>query len=293
MMSMDRTASEPAFVARFYVRRAFRIYPLSILAVATVFVLHLPPDAWSRLHYFPIGALQLISNLLLIQNVTQTPPVLGVLWSLPLEVQMYAVLPFLFFMIRSGNWRVRLLLSLVAAVVSAGIVWKFTGKLNIFAFIPCFLAGVMAYKRLDRKPALPAWIWVALIPGLIISIAALPFYQKNFLLPVTLPLEWAVVWMLGFIWPLFREVTWKPMVHAGELIAKYSYGIYLAHTFALYICFVLYKNSPTINVLLATIITMVLSVSAYHLVEKPFIAVGKRVAKHIGRKSEPRSGLIV
>jgi peptidoglycan/LPS O-acetylase OafA/YrhL len=153
--------------------------------------------------------------LLLIQNITQTPPVLGVLWSLPLEVQMYTVLPFLFFMVRSGNWRRRLLICLGIAVVSAGIVWRFTGKLNIIAFIPCFHAGVLAYKRLSRKPTLPAWIWVVFIPGLLLSIAALPFYQRNFLKPVTLPMEWAVVWTLGFTWSMFREVTWKPLVRAG------------------------------------------------------------------------------
>jgi peptidoglycan/LPS O-acetylase OafA/YrhL len=141
MLSMHRTALEPAFVARFYVRRAFRIYPLSILAVTATFALRLPPNAWSRLHYAPIGISQLLSNLLLVQNLTNRPPVLSPLWSLPLEVQMYAVLPFLFLLVRSGNWRMRLLVCLGIAASSAWIVWSLTGKLNIFAFIPCFLAG--------------------------------------------------------------------------------------------------------------------------------------------------------
>jgi peptidoglycan/LPS O-acetylase OafA/YrhL len=130
MLSMDRTASEPAFMARFYLRRAFRIYPLSILAVITTFVLQLPSNAWSRLHYDPISIPQLLSNLLLVQNITQHPPVLGVLWSLPLEVQMYFVLPLLFLLVRSGNWRMRLLTCLGIAVASAWIVWSLTGKLK-------------------------------------------------------------------------------------------------------------------------------------------------------------------
>jgi peptidoglycan/LPS O-acetylase OafA/YrhL len=55
----------------------------------------------------------------------------------------------------------------------------------------------------------------------------------------------------------------------------------------LYICFVQYKSSPAISVLLATIITAALAVFAYHLVEKPFITVGKRIAALIGRKATP------
>ena len=200
---------------------------------------------------------------------------------------MYVVLPFLFLLVQSENWRIRLLTCLGVAVASACILWCFTGKLNIFAFIPCFLAGIMAYKRAGRKPTLPAWIWVALIPSLLLSVSALPFYERNFLKPITLPMEWAVVWILGFTWPMFSEITWKPLVRTAALIAKYSYGIYLAHTYALYISFVRFKNSAAISVLLATIITAILSMLAYHLVEKPLIATGKRVAALIGRKAEP------
>jgi peptidoglycan/LPS O-acetylase OafA/YrhL len=282
MLSMDRTALEPAFVARFYVRRAFRIYPLSILAVTATFVLRLPPNAWSRLHYDPIGISQLVSNLLLVQNLTQRPPVLSPLWSLPLEVQMYAVLPFLFLLVRFGNWRLRLLTCLGIAVSSAWVVWGLTGKLNIFAFIPCFLAGVMAYKRAGRKRTLPAWIWVVLIPGMLLSVSALPFYERHFLRPISICTEWAAVWALGFAWSKFSDVSWEPVVRVAAQVAKYSYGIYLAHTYAFYICFAKFKTSPAIGVFLATLITAAMAVLAYHLVEQPLINVGKRVAAHIG-----------
>jgi len=287
MLSMDRTALEPMFATRFYVRRAFRIYPLSILAVITTFVLRLPPDTWSRLRYYPISIPQLVSNLLLIQNITQHPPVLSPLWSLPLEVQMYVVLPFLFLLVRSENWCRRLLIYLGIAIASAWVMWSFVGKLNIFAFIPCFLAGVMAYKRAGHSRTLPAWMWVVLIPGLILVVAALPLYQRHFLRPLSTFMEWAVVWTLGFTWPLFREVTWRPIVRTGALVAKYSYGIYLAHTYAFYISFVKFKSSPAVSVLMATVITAALAILAYHLIEHPFITMGKRVAALVGRKAEP------
>jgi peptidoglycan/LPS O-acetylase OafA/YrhL len=287
MLSLDRTALEPSFAARFYVRRIFRIYPLSILAVVTTFVLRLPPNAWSRLHYSPISIPQLISNLLLTQNITQHAPVLSVIWSLPLEIQMYAVLPFLFLLVQPQNWRLRLLTCFGIAVASAGLVWHLTGKLNIFAFIPCFLAGVMAYKRAGRDRTLPPWIWVSLIPVSLISLAALPFYQRHLLQPISIIMEWAVVWTLGFVWPIFHEVTWKPAVRTVALVAKYSYGIYLAHTYACYICFVKFKSTPAVSALLALVITSALAVLAYHVVEQPLITAGKRVAALLGRKAKP------
>jgi peptidoglycan/LPS O-acetylase OafA/YrhL len=287
MLSLDRTAQEPSFAARFYVRRIFRIYPLSILAVLTTFILRLPPDAWSRLQYYPISIPRLVSNLLLIQNITQSPPVLSPLWSLPLEVQMYAVLPLLFLLVQPKNWRLRLVTCFGIAVASAVLVWYITGRLNIFAFIPCFLAGIMAYKRAGRERTLPAWIWVALIPVLFISLAALPYYQRHFLQPISITMEWAIVWTLGFVWPIFHEVTWKPAVRTAGLVAKYSYGIYLAHTYACYICFVKFKITPAVSVLLTIVITAALAILAYYVVELPLITAGKRVAALLGRKTKP------
>ena len=190
-------------------------------------------------------------------------------------------------LVRSGNWRLRLLACLALAFASAWIVWTLTGKLNLFAFVPCFLAGVMAYKRAYRQRTLPALIWVVLIPGLLISVATLPFYQRHFLQPVSICMEWALVWTLGFAWPIFREVTWEPIVRAASLVAKYSYGIYLAHTYAFYVCFVKFRSYPAISMALATLLTAAMAVTAYHLVEEPFIRLGKRVAGRVGRRVVP------
>ena len=287
MLSMDRQAAEPAFAIRFYVRRIFRIYPLAILAVCITFLLRLPPIAWEHAIYQPISTKQLVSNLLLIQNVTQQPPVLGPLWSLPLEVQMYAVLPLLFLLVQSVHWRMRLLACLGIAIASAAIVWTLTGKLNLFAFIPCFLAGVMAYKRAGRKRILPAWLWVALVPASLLSLTASSFYLRHFLEPTSICMEWGLIGILGFTWPMFRDVSWKPLLHAAAQVAKYSYGIYLAHTYALYICFVRFNGPPVISALCAALLTAALAVASYHAVEQPLINVGKRVAVSIGRKTDP------
>src|SRR5215831_12399932 len=85
MYSMDRSAlSGFALVKTFYVRRFFRIYPLSVLTVLAAVALQL--HATGRdIDFGPRpGFLELISNLLLIQNLTFSPSIVGPLWTLPL-----------------------------------------------------------------------------------------------------------------------------------------------------------------------------------------------------------------
>jgi peptidoglycan/LPS O-acetylase OafA/YrhL len=100
MYSMERSSLTGwPLPTNFAIRRVFRIYPLSILAVVTALALHLDSDI-NGIHglargHFP-GVVSAASNLLLVQNLTYTKSLVNVLWSLPFELQMYALLPFLF-----------------------------------------------------------------------------------------------------------------------------------------------------------------------------------------------------
>ena len=105
----------------FLVRRCFRIFPLSILLVLVVFAFKIPAanvGVWS-IHYVDLGLGGLLSNLLLLQNLTFTPSIVGQLWSLPLEMQMYVLLPSLFLFARRAT-SVRPLLGLWVVAVGLG-----------------------------------------------------------------------------------------------------------------------------------------------------------------------------
>src|ERR1700722_3087929 len=93
MMSLDRYQGDALFSA-FYVRRAFRIYPLSIVAVLAAMM---PP------HALALRPWEWLSNLALIQNLTFGRDAFGNIWSLPLEVQMYLFLPFIFLLVRRSK----------------------------------------------------------------------------------------------------------------------------------------------------------------------------------------------
>jgi peptidoglycan/LPS O-acetylase OafA/YrhL len=105
MMSLDRLSVDGARrFTTFYVRRLFRIYPLAVVTVAVVFAIHISPLSWGNVPVVPPTAGNILSNLFLVQNLTKAPSVTGPLWSLPYEVQMYVVLPFLYLIARRKDW---------------------------------------------------------------------------------------------------------------------------------------------------------------------------------------------
>ncbi len=163
MYSMERSAlSGLALIKNFYVRRFFRIYPLSVLTVLAAVALHLYATG-RGIDFGPRpGAFELISNLLLIQNLTYSPSVVGPLWTLPLEVQMYLLLPFLFL------WRKRSFLWLLVLWVVCGLLGHYPQVIpslawfTLLLYIPNFLPGVMAFT-LPHRPLIPAYWWPPLI----------------------------------------------------------------------------------------------------------------------------------
>src|SRR6266853_978852 len=157
----------------FMVRRFFRIYPLAVLAVTFVYIFHIPSDLqFGRFDLLHQTGRNLIANLLLVQNVTRQKANPGPLWSLPLELQMYLVLPIFFVVVSrlKSSWGVIVFWwSSVALWFSVG---HFTGLLPLSEggisspveallkftrFMPCFLPGLVAYKLWRRPRLLPGF----------------------------------------------------------------------------------------------------------------------------------------
>ena len=254
----------------FYIRRAFRIYPLVLVALtATVFFR--APVAGTPTAYFAYahpGLRDLLTNSFLVQNLFDTGNVLGVLWSLPLEVDMYLLLPVLFFFIRKNFTLWPLLLFWT---ISIALVLPYVEDGNHFlTVIPCFLPGVMAYILYRRtRPRLPAWLF----PVFLVALCTV------FLLNPSVQNSWPLCLALGLGLPFFHELRAAPIARISHEIAKYSYGMYLSHPFAIVLGFYLLRGHTIwlqLGVTLAAI--AILSFLAYHLIEKPMIALGARLA---------------
>jgi peptidoglycan/LPS O-acetylase OafA/YrhL len=295
MWSLERAhLSGWSLFKSFYIRRIFRIYPLVIVCVLLAYCFDL---RWN-----PINLWQ---NLTLTQYFfkSEFPPILPTLWTLPLEVEMYAFIPllFLWFRSRSLKWLLALwTVSVFGAFIQPALGAKFT----IMYYTPCFLGGVIAWKlaRERVKKNFPGWVWPAAIAA--VSIIWIASTEKYGALSV------AVFGLgLGLVIPMFREIAWDSLKTVSRIVARYSYGIYLAHfPIMLWVMgnpqYPLFKKIPdiphlthyvrSVHLFLVVVLTAFASLMLYHLIENPCIQLGKKLAEWITTpaKNPPTSAIL-
>ncbi|HLW97054.1 MAG TPA: acyltransferase [Candidatus Acidoferrales bacterium] len=263
----------------FMIRRAFRIYPLSILAVSAIAIFHLPFGGLSAFTFRPeiVSRLGLTSNLLLTQNLTNTHSVLGPLWSLPLEMQMYVFLPFLFLLSRRIRSAGPLILVWAGAVAVGYIHQRFGHMPDLAQYIPCFLPGVIAFKAGEKsKRIFPFFLWPILL-----------FLVAGFLVLVPrMDACWAACLVIGLSIPRFKILSSAVLREGLHLVAKYSYGIYLGHYFCIWFAFVILHALPMEVQWLAFFSTIIaLPMALFHLLEQPMINQGSRFVEALFGRS--------
>lgn len=267
--------------ATFYLRRLFRIYPLSIVCVSLIVLFQLPRAPWWPWSQPDLSTL--LANLLLYTEFAYKPVVTSVLWSLPYEVAMYVILPFCY--LAGKAYGISGILALWGLAVVGGIVQPYiSGRLGLAQFAPCFIAGVACYFMgygVRRRP-LPFFGW----PLILLAAAGMQalgnFYEYE---QVS---RWALCLMIGLTATFFAELN-RPMLNKGtELIARYSYGIYLTHLHAQWAALVLLKDQPAaVRYSMLIALSIGLPVALYHLVEAPMIRVGARLAAGLQATSAP------
>jgi peptidoglycan/LPS O-acetylase OafA/YrhL len=246
MLSLERqliNIGRQRLFAIFMVRRCFRIYPLSILFVSLIIILRLPLTGhpW-EMHWVSVRPLDILSNVLLIQNVTGSVPVLAPLWSLPFELQMYLFLPALFLLARTlkSPWMLVVGWVLVTSIIFVRV---HSGHGDLLKYVPCFLSGIVAYK-----------------------------------FSTTIEAGWLVCLIIGLAVPHFIEMGNPFLQKVSHGIAKYSYGIYLSHYLCIWLSFARLKVfSLQLQWVIFISILLVGPILLYHGLEAPLIVLGKRL----------------
>jgi peptidoglycan/LPS O-acetylase OafA/YrhL len=294
MLSMDRSRHQgAAFFLSFYIRRVFRIYPLSLVCIAIVLLVGIPPTAWQS-GPTELSTYDKVANLLLVQNLLHADNVLSPLWSLPLELQMYAVLPVLYlFLRRMEANRAAWILFAVAVVVGIVQPWvPGASRLNVARFGPCFVAGVLAYVGL--RGAVPRWRPAAWA-GLLFAVTG-AYLAVAWSLSVTHPawLGWLYCLVIGLAIPRFHHFGPGLIQRGSHFVAKYSYGVYLFHMVALWLGLGPTSPWPLGPVAGSAVFLLVLvgaPVLSYHLVEHPLIDWGTKVAEGAVRLTGRRTAV--
>jgi peptidoglycan/LPS O-acetylase OafA/YrhL len=295
MFSLERQRARPgaSLLIPFMIRRCFRIYPLAMAVVFFVFVFHVPSDLqFGRFNLLHQSASNVLANLFLVQNVTQQKANPGVLWSLPLELQMYLTLPALFLFASRVKWW-----GVIAFWWGAVAFWFAVGYstgmlplseggvrspaealLKFTRFAPCFLPGLLAYKMWRGPKIFPSWLW----PTFLVSCCALFVWLSG-----NEPIEtgWLICFAIGLGVCFFREIPSNAITGLTKLIARYSYGIYLLHYFAIWVAFVVFRKvTVAIKAAIFLAVLVSLSVLLYHAVEAPLILVGVKLADKFTRR---------
>lgn len=284
MQSLERQRKESLnLYIPFMIRRCFRIYPLALLCIVAVLLFRLPMGLMSNGHFsgYKPDAQDIIANLSLLPDLSGRTPVLGPAWSLSTELQMYVLLPVLFLAIRS--WR-RAALAWMGAVGVCYIIQLRFQNVSLVNFAPCFFAGVLAY-RMRKRAFLAGKCWPVFVAVIVLVACLVPGATTN-------QERWLFTIALAVTIPLFAPISNPALVAASKAVAKYSYGIYLTHFFALWVTFEELSRWPFAAKLIAYFaLTGALSYLLYHSVEAPMIEFGKRMARLYA--TEARSGCAV
>lgn len=268
-------------IRSFYVRRAARIYPLAIACVLVIVAFQVPALPWTQ---FAATWPTILTSLTLTTNLAYYPPVMVPLWSLPIEVQMYVALPIIYLIVRKrplwvlGLW----LLSLPVAWIQP----VYLGRLSVLAFVPCFLAGVLAFS-LSRQSAikLPSAAWLPALVLVSVAYACAQAPNANMHYP---PVQWLLCLLVGAMIPMFADSTSRALNTAAAFVAKYSYGIYLFHCIAIWLGCVVLSDLPIwLQWTVTGVVLVALTGFGYHYIEEPCIRLGARLASRRAPALQP------
>ncbi len=292
MFSLQRQTETAAAGWRHYLafvlRRGFRLLPLSTVVIAAVVAFDLPV---ASVHHGRFGAAHpgvagIVANVFLVQNLTGTDSVMGTLWSLPFEMQMYLVLPFAYLVAVRRDGRGYILGTWVITTLVSAATTRWLHHLDFLSFVPCFLPGVMAFALFQRPRTPRRWPWFSLA---LFGLSAIY---------VALRVE-AVAWIgclaLGCAIALCQDMPAGRLWRVCHLVARYSYGIYLTHFILIWVFFVRLADwHIAVRWIGFWIAAAIVPVLLYHLVEEPMIRLGNHLARPIleGKVARPDAGAL-
>lgn len=298
MLSMHRAPAAHLWRS-FLIRRAFRIYPLCWAAITLSLVTGLTDEPAGGLH--ALGLRGVAVNVLLVHNIFRGySSVIGPMWSLDWEMQMYFVLPLFFVVLRRFASLIPVFSIWVGSAVLAVAATQppLPRALHAAVFPPMFIGGMVAYKLLERQttklriPAFPSWGWPLVVIGLFVLESRLVGYNhyqpprnsefNSYELPLSAGINSCICLLLALAIPAFDELRVAWIVRPAQQIAKYSYGVYLLHVPALIFVLRYLPGLPlALKVVTFFALTALLSFVSFHAIENPLIQLGKQLTQII------------
>jgi peptidoglycan/LPS O-acetylase OafA/YrhL len=275
-MSIDR--SREFSYGRYLLRRLSRIFPMYCFAIVLFWSLGGMPDYQHKFHVPPWSLADLLLHLsfLNLWNVRYQNTVIGVEWTIPLEMWAYLVIPLMFFGLRRAPHVLRWLVLLLAIKLASTATTIHLHHIPYHAaieqhwaieqYLYCFVAGVVAYSYWDKikLPPLAADAVVAVMLLLLGAICFWPSWRIE---------QWLTLLMIGLVLGLtgagYTRAIFENRV--AVFVGNISFSFYLLHMPIL--CFLQRRVTPNQAFLLGLAITSALAYVTYRLIEKPFLSL--------------------
>ncbi len=218
-----------AEIWQFCLSRLLRIWPLlaaTSLAVVACWFLGLLP------RYGSLG-----STLALLGLAVRKGDVIGVAWSLDLELQFYLALPMCLWLIGSrrggAGWTVihsRRAAALVLVLWSVGIVLLSRGWLTALAFAPTFAAGAAIFQARWRPSPRSAYASLTVFVAAGLLLLALPA-TTGLLLKSAMPWWYDIAYQCWcfLLLPFVAFNVYQPSGPADRTMGNLAYPFYLVH----------------------------------------------------------------
>lgn len=257
----------------FMVRRFFRIYPAFLLVTLLCIVLH-PLPAFEKVTHFAMP-MAMLKQLLLWRGYAW-------FWTIPVEIRCYiAIMLFALAMLALPRFRYSgLILSLCLLLPLSLFSYHTPFSMRPYISFVIGMAAGYAYKENIAAFISPtAWAALAIASALLIMLG---IYD---VIPMVI-----YPWHHAFFAPLLGLFLFGVLQSGGRLdlllanrpirfLGLTSYSLYLTHQLCL--AFTAWLEWPLIYAIPAGIVLSFLSATLlYYAVEKPGIAIGKRLEKH-------------
>lgn len=286
--------------SNFYKRRLNRLFPALILMLLTVFIwsfIWLLPDERLNLSRHIKAAAFYFSNFQLIREAgyfdasSLQKPLLH-LWSLAIEEQFYLIWPVLIFFTFKRAQKFFLQFTLILFVISfLAFVWMSLNSIDQAFYLPWFrswelLAGAaLAFAgKIELSQRLSRPLSLLSISALL-SFCFIAFSSSQFFwLPHLLTVGFSVLLICSANSFFNLKILSNPV---AVYIGKISYPLYLWHWPVLVFSrFGMANQIVTRNqVLVEVVLSLLLSVLTYHVVEKKYIQLSKKEPHFFGFKS--------
>lgn len=273
-------------IGRFLITRYFRLYPaywLSIFGIA----------ALSLVQGGDVSASQILINMTMVQRLLATPDLIGVYWTLFVELVFYVLccVAMALGMIKSPRLVIAAILAFSALLlVVAGGVYV-TGRhlpvAPVFGLSVMYMGTLLRLAQVEGDRMAKAAVPFALPLVCIVQVLACYLAYANTADPEVTPwygqsmatIAAMAVFVLG---ARYKGPVGKSLIFFGAI----SYSLYLMHEIAIRALTPWFTATPlscVIFVIAVSAASVTISWLVFRFVEQPFIAIGKRMSRAVWR----------